>query len=75
MHRRFQPDRYYRTCDGELGAIATRGTLAIWRHQGRGPRYLKFGNRVLYSGADLNAWLDEHIVEPRPDWQQHAAAQ
>ena len=63
--RRFEPDKYYRTADPELGIIATRGTLAQWRHRGYGPRYTRFGNRVLYLGADLNLWLDERVVEPR----------
>ena len=64
--RRFEPDRYYLTSDPELALIATRGTLAQWRHRAVGPRYLKYGNRVVYLGADLNAWLDAHIVDPRP---------
>ena len=61
---RFEPDRYYKTTDPELAVIATRGTLSQWRHQGRGPRYLKFGNRVLYLGRDLNEWLDSHGIDP-----------
>ena len=63
MHR-FEPDRYYRTSDPALALIATRGTMNQWRHQGVGPRYVRLGGRVLYLGADLNAWLDERIVEP-----------
>ena len=62
--KRFEPDRYYRTDDPALAVIATRGTLAVWRHEGKGPRYARFGNRVLYRGDDLNAWIDKHIVEP-----------
>ena len=63
--RRFDPSRYYRTTDSELALIATRGTLAQWRHKGRGPRYTRLGGgRVLYLGEDLNAWLDAHAVEP-----------
>ena len=62
---RFQDDRYYKTTAPELAVIATRGTLAYWRHQGRGPRYTRFGNRILYRGEDLNAWLDAHVVEPK----------
>ena len=58
---RFEPDRYYRP--DELKGIATPGTLTQWRHHGRGPRYTKFGHRILYLGADLNAWLDAHVVE------------
>ena len=62
--KRFDPDTYYRTDDQALEIIATRGTMSQWRHRGYGPRYTRFGNRVLYLGADLNAWLDERIVRP-----------
>ena len=61
---RFQADRYYRTHDPALALIATRGTLAQWRCRGHGPRYTKYGHRILYLGADLNAWLDACVVEP-----------
>ena len=61
---RFQDDRYYRTHDTELALVATRGTLAQWRCRGHGPRYIKFGHRVLYLGADLNKWLDACVVDP-----------
>ena len=72
---RFDPDCYYRAkkyhdepkqykiADPALAVIATRGTLAHWRCHGAGPRYVRFGHRVLYRGADLNAWLDAHVVE------------
>ena len=61
---RFNPQKYYRTTDPSLALIATAGTLAVWRHEGRGPPYTRFGNRVLYLGADLNLWLDKHVVVP-----------
>ena len=61
---RFEDGRYYRPGDAALSVIASRGTLATWRWQGRGPRYTKFGHRILYLGADLNAWLDARVVEP-----------
>ncbi len=61
---RFETDRYYRPGDAALSVIASRGTLATWRWAGRGPRYTKFGHRILYLGADLNAWLDARVIEP-----------
>ena len=61
--RRFDPDRYYRTTDKDLEIIATRGTMNQWRHRGEGPRYVRYGNRVLYRGSDLNDFLDQHVVE------------
>ena len=60
----FDPNRCYKTTDPELAVIATRGTLSQWRHRGEGPRYVKFGNRVLYKGCDLNDWLDAHMIDP-----------
>ena len=73
MHR-FEPDRYYRTNDSALAVIATRGTLSQWRHRGEGPPYVRFGNRVLYRGTDLNAWIDSHIVDTQSSANQPAAA-
>ena len=63
MHR-FDPERYYKTDAPELAVIATRGTLSQWRHRSYGPKYTRFGNRVLYEGATLNRWIDAHRVEP-----------
>lgn len=37
------------------GAIG-RGTLANWRTQGRGPDFVKFGGRVLYPVARVEAY-------------------
>ena len=61
--KRFQDDRFYRPSDEAMRLIATEGTLAVWRHEGKGPPYTKFGNRVLYEGATLNKWIDAHRVE------------
>lgn len=36
----------------------SRGTLANWRTEGRGPRYIKSGKQVLYRVSDIEAWLD-----------------
>ena len=68
MHA-FEGDRYYRTSDPELALIATRSTLGQWRHRGEGPPYLRFGNRVLYRGSDLNRWLAAHPFLARRDWE------
>jgi len=34
-------------------------TLEIWRCQGRGPSFKKFGRAVRYSVEDLNAWIED----------------
>jgi hypothetical protein len=42
-------------------------TLRKWRCEMRGPHFIKFGEgkrgRVVYSEADLAAWIDQHRVE------------
>lgn len=32
-------------------------TLARWRHQGKGPKYLKAGKKVFYRVASIHEWL------------------
>jgi predicted DNA-binding transcriptional regulator AlpA len=48
-------------------------TLAAWRHQGRGPRYLKIGRSCFYRESDLEAWLDAQAVIPMPKEEGAAA--
>lgn len=40
----------------------TPGTLKLWRHKGRGPRFVKLGDSpqagVAYDEADVIAWRD-----------------
>ena len=39
-------------------------TLADWRSQpGKGPHYRKVRGRVIYSLADLDAWLEQHPLQ------------
>lgn len=38
-------------------------TLTNWRHQGVGPRYTKFGNRVLYRESDIYDFIEASAVE------------
>ena len=71
---RFEADRYYRPGDPALDTIASRGTLATWRWASRGPRYTKFGHRILYRGSDLNSWLDERVVQPTTSPRAEAAS-
>jgi excisionase family DNA binding protein len=35
------------------------GTLRKWRSQGRGPKSVKLGRRVLYDKADLDQWITQ----------------
>ncbi|MBN8279037.1 MAG: helix-turn-helix domain-containing protein [Gammaproteobacteria bacterium] len=42
-------------------------TLEKQRVLGNGPRFRKFGRRVLYALADLEAWADERRCESTSD--------
>ena len=60
----FDETRLYTPRDPELRVIASYSLLAQWRHEGRGPAYIKSGARVLYSGKALNEWLEAQTVQP-----------
>jgi predicted DNA-binding transcriptional regulator AlpA len=36
------------------------GTLELWRRQGQGPAFHKFGRAVRYFVQDVNDWANEH---------------
>ncbi len=58
------PDGFYPPDSPELRALAAVQTLARWRHEGKGPAYMKSGSRIVYRGSDVLAWLDARRVEP-----------
>ena len=60
----FDESRLYFTKDTAVLTLAPYSTLAHWRSEGRGPRYVKIGARVAYRGSDLNKWLATCTVEP-----------
>jgi excisionase family DNA binding protein len=39
------------------------GTLANWRYQGKGPRFVKIGRHVRYRRSDVEAWLEANVRE------------
>lgn len=43
-------------------------TLAIWRQQGKGPKFYKIGRHVRYSWTDIEAWITEntHVTRESP---------
>ena len=61
----FDDNKLYLTSDPALKAIGPYSTLAHWRSEGRGPRFIKLGAKVAYRGSDLNEWLASRTVEPR----------
>ena len=60
----FEDNKLYLTSDPALKAIGPYSTLAHWRSEGRGPRFIKLGAKVAYRGSDLNEWLASRTVEP-----------
>jgi predicted DNA-binding transcriptional regulator AlpA len=36
----------------------TKNTLAMWRYEGKGPRYRKLGRVVVYALDELEAWIE-----------------
>ncbi|WP_299880179.1 MerR family transcriptional regulator [uncultured Sulfitobacter sp.] len=69
MKALFEQNRNYALGDPELDLIGDRDKLAQWRHKGVGPAFYKLGRKVIYSGADLNAWADAQRVEPGTERQ------
>jgi predicted site-specific integrase-resolvase len=45
----------------------TPGTLQVWRCQGKGPRFIKSGGRVIYRLRDINAYLDSRTRKSTAD--------
>ena len=60
----FDESRLYMTDDPEWLAVWRASTLANWRHERRGPKFVKYGKRVIYRGSDLNSFLIKHLVDP-----------
>ena len=60
----FEPDKLYLANDLALRPLGSRQTLAHWRHEGRGPAFVRLGRRIAYRGSDLNRWLESRTVQP-----------
>lgn len=59
----FEDNRVYVLGDPELELIGDRAKLAQWRHRGIGPAFYRLGRKIVYRGADLNAWAQAHRVD------------
>lgn len=64
MPELFDQNRNYVLGDPELELIGDRDKLAQWRHKGTGPVYYRLGRKIVYRGADLNAWANAQRVDP-----------
>lgn len=60
----FEKNRNYVLGDPELEIIGDHQKLAQWRHKRMGPAYYKLGRKIIYRGADLNAWAEANRFEP-----------
>lgn len=60
----FEQNRNYILGDPELELIGDREKLAQWRHKRMGPAFYKLGRKIIYRGADLNAWAEANRVDP-----------
>ena len=61
----FSDNELYDTKNPELLKLARPQTLARWRFERRGPKFIKAGSRVLYHGQALNEWLQKRTIETR----------
>lgn len=49
----------YCTTDEAAALLHTSvGTLKWWRSEGRGPKFYKLGNRVLYKPSEVQEWVE-----------------
>ena len=39
-----------------------KGTMTVWRHAGKGPRYVKLGGAVRYKYRDLIDYINEQSI-------------
>jgi excisionase family DNA binding protein len=41
----------------------SRQTLANWRHNGKGPDYVRLGRAIRYRNCDLNEFIEKNRVQ------------
>ncbi|MBH9683559.1 helix-turn-helix domain-containing protein [Burkholderia cepacia] len=62
-----QPQRYLTNDEAAEYLRLSPRTLEKQRVIGGGPKFRKFGRRVMYAVADLNTWADERSFEATSD--------
>ena len=65
MEALFNNDKAYAPSDPEMAIIGDTEKLKQWRHRNVGPAFYRLGRKIVYSGADLNAWVAANRVEPK----------
>ena len=62
-----QPQRYLTNDEAADYLRLSPRTLEKQRVQGGGPRFRKFGRRVMYAMTDLEAWADAQVYDMTSD--------
>lgn len=64
MTQLFDETRHYQPTDPEiLTLIGSKEKQAQMRYYGRSPAFYRLGRKIVYHGADLNAWANAQRVE------------
>ena len=71
-----QPQRYLTNDEAAEYLRQSPRTLEKQRVLGGGPKFRKFGRRVMYAVADLDAWATDRSFESTsdPEYAEHHAA-
>lgn len=40
----------------------TEHTLAMWRSEGKGPKFVRLGRGIFYRRSDVQEWIDASVV-------------
>ncbi|GHA44356.1 hypothetical protein GCM10008927_06440 [Amylibacter ulvae] len=60
----FDTNRNYQPTDPEIvELLGNTAKQAQMRHYGRSPSFYRLGRKIIYTGADLNAWADAQRVD------------
>lgn len=62
--KEINPDELIRDTSAAEMLGQTRGTLATWRSQGRGPAFVKLGRSVFYRRADIHSFVAAQRRDP-----------
>jgi len=64
MIKLFDESRHYQPTDPEiLSLLGSKAKQAQMRHFRRGPAFYRLGRKIIYHGADLNAWAEANKVQ------------
>ncbi|MFC3396374.1 MULTISPECIES: helix-turn-helix domain-containing protein [Enterobacterales] len=71
-----QPPRYLTNDEAAEYLRLSPRTLEKQRVIGGGPRFRKFGRRVMYAVSDLDIWANQHSFETTsdPEYAEHHSA-